>query len=218
LLLAPLRFREGPGSEHHEVTWEPVLVEVVTTVGEPALSEARDITAIEEIPHGWSWLQGLLWVVLALMVLGLLLGGCELARRRGGRVPGLPAHLWALNELEDIEALALPKAGEVDRYHTMVSDVIRRYLELRFQLEAPRQTTAEFLEAMRRSPALSPPQQALLREFLERCDLAKFAQANPSWQECRAVLGMARAFIEQTVKPRGGEEGQPPSDAATSPG
>jgi hypothetical protein len=85
----------------------------------------------------------------------------------------------------------------VERYHTLLSGVVRRYLEARFRLPARRQTTAEFLEAMRRAPQLNAGQQELLRDFLERCDLGKFAPVTPSAEECRATAGMARRLIEQ---------------------
>jgi hypothetical protein len=52
---------------------------------------------------------------------------------------------------------------------------------------------------MRRSPQLTPPQQGLLREFLERCDMAKFARAAPPPDECRAVAAMARSFVQETT-------------------
>ncbi|HMF12209.1 MAG TPA: hypothetical protein VKE94_07880, partial [Gemmataceae bacterium] len=94
----------------------------------------------------------------------------------------------------------------------LVSDTIRRYLELRFRLRAPRQTTAEFLEAMRQSPNLNADQRTLLRDFLERCDLAKFARAEYSVEECKATAAMARSFVDQT-KPA-----PPPPVAAASNG
>ncbi len=87
------------------------------------------------------------------------------------------------------------------RFHTELSDVVRRYLELRFQLRAPRQTTAEFLESMRDAPQLTGEQQALLRDLLERCDLAKFARAAAPPEECQAAAAMARTFVQQTAAP-----------------
>jgi hypothetical protein len=86
----------------------------------------------------------------------------------------------------------------VERYHTLLSDIVRRYLELRFQLHAPQQSTDEFLEAMRRSPRLTAEQEGLLRDFLRQCDLAKFARAGFSAEECQAAARVARTFVEQT--------------------
>src|SRR5262249_30615438 len=94
----------------------------------------------------------------------------------------------------------------VEQFYTRLSDVLRRYLELRYHLPAPEQTTLEFLEQMQRAPQLQPEQQVLLRDFLERCDLVEFARARPSPEECRTDVERARAFVEQTAT---GAEGKP---------
>jgi hypothetical protein len=88
---------------------------------------------------------------------------------------------------------------EVEQFHRRLSDVLRRYLELRLQLPALEQTTAEFLEHMHRAPQLTTAHQELLRSFLARCDLVKFAREIPSPDECRETAAMARRFIEETA-------------------
>jgi hypothetical protein len=47
---------------------------------------------------------------------------------------------------------------------------------------------------------LPPAQQEQLRDFLQRCDLAKFACADFSPRECKVAADMARDFIRQTAK------------------
>src|SRR5262249_43265718 len=108
-------------------------------------------------------------------------------------------HEWAARELDRIEAQGLPEAGELERYHTLLSDVVRVYLERRFSLPASHQTTAEFLDTMRPAPRPTPAQPGPLRDFLERCDMAKFARAAPTPEECRAVAAMARGFVQETT-------------------
>jgi hypothetical protein len=192
-----VRFREtAEGDAWEEVSWKSVLVRVTTMVKEADPRSARDITGIEAVPlpepgRGW-----LLPLALGAAGLAALLGGWFAVRRRAGRIPAMEPDVWALGELARVEALADAVAAE--RYHTLLSDVIRRYIEMRFGLRAPRQTTAEFLEAARQASPLTPSDQQMLRDFLERCDLAKFAQARPSPQACREVTALARAFIEQT--------------------
>jgi hypothetical protein len=76
---------------------------------------------------------------------------------------------------------------------------MRRYLELRFRLPASHQTTPEFLTTLSGANLLDPAQQRILRDFLERCDLAKFARAGYSPLECQAAARMARDLVEQTA-------------------
>jgi len=122
-------------------------------------------------------------------------------RRRLRRNFALPPDAWALRELARIQLPDESTEKGVEYFYTRLSDVLRRYLELRYHFPAPEQTTAEFLEVMRRSPQLQPEKQAVLRDFLVGCDLVKFARAQPSKEDCRKAAEMARAFVEQTADP-----------------
>jgi hypothetical protein len=199
LPLPPLRFREQAEADWQTVRWDDVPVRVTTDVAGADLKELRDILPPERPPERprWPW-----WPFLGgpLLLLALLAPALWLfLRRRPEKAAPLLPQAWAAAELDRLEALGLPAKGEINRYHTLLSDVVRRYLELRFQLHAPQQTTAEFLQAMGSAPQLGPAQQELLREFLGRCDLAKFAGATPSPEECQAAGAMARSFVEQTA-------------------
>ncbi|HZT79452.1 MAG TPA: hypothetical protein VFA26_04500, partial [Gemmataceae bacterium] len=201
LALAPLRYRTGPDGEWATVNWQPVPARVTTEVVAVDPKEIRPITPPEEVPPARSWPGWLIWAGVALAGLGLLAGGWELRRRLAGGAASPPPEKWAARELDRVAALPLNNEDEVARFHTELSDVVRRYLELRFQLRAPRQTTAEFLESMRDAPQLTGEQQALLRDLLERCDLAKFARAAAPPEECQAAAAMARTFVQQTAAP-----------------
>jgi hypothetical protein len=201
LLVAPLRYRlEAGKGDWQSATWKEIPVHVTTTVvGPPDLSQARDITGIEQIPEARPWWTGVMrWVGLAFVVLALILAALEIKRRYVYRAQELAPHEWAERELARLEGLGLPEHGQAERFLTLLSDTVRRYLELRFRLRAPRQTTAEFLDAMRQAPQLTADQRTLLRDFLERCDLAKFARAEFTPEECHTTAGMARTFVEQT--------------------
>jgi hypothetical protein len=200
LQVEPLRFRSEAGKgDWFPATFEPIKVKVMTSVVAPDVSQMRPITPPEKIPPVRPWWSGALrWGGLALVALALILGALELKRRFAPPKPELAPHEWAARELLRLEAMDLPRHGQAERFHTLLSDLMRRYLELRFRLRAPRQTTAEFLEAMRQAPQLTAEQRLLLRDFLERCDLAKFARAEFSVPECAATATMARTFIEQS--------------------
>lgn len=196
---APLRFRKGGGPEGwEEIAWKPVPVVVTTVVQDADARSARAITGVEELPapepaDGWrsAGVAGLTAAVLALAAWLLWRG-----RRRS--TPALPPDQWALRELTRLGE-PLPQA---ERCHTLLAEIVRRYLELRFGFQAPRQTTPEFLNAARQAPLLTSAQQALLGELLSQCDLVKFARSEPEPQDCRAALARARAFVEETRPPK----------------
>ena len=91
-------------------------------------------------------------------------------RRRAVKPAALPPHEWALRELTRLAERHPASGEEVEAYHTALSAVLRRYLEGRFQIPAERQTTAEFLEAVRKSSELTAEGQAALGEMLARPD------------------------------------------------
>jgi hypothetical protein len=164
------------------------------------LGRLRDITGIEKLPPPPPERPPLLWPWISLVFLaGFGLIGWKLARRRKLEKSSLPPREWALAELEKIEKMSLFSSGESEEFHTLISNVIRGYLELRFQVPASQQTTPEFLKAISESNFLDQPGQLLLRSFLERCDLAKFARVRFSSQECRTSAQMARDLVCQST-------------------
>ncbi len=200
LKFASVRFRDGSNvKEWVEQSWASVPVTITSVVEDVSLASARPATAIEELPplpEPWPWLT---WTGVALF--GLLILAVVAWRLRGrpkSVVMELTPRQWAERELERIAALDLPAEGAVERYHLLLSDVLRHYLERRFQLRAPERTTPEFLDDLRGSSALPPEQQERLAEFLRRCDLAKFARAEFSPEDCREVGEMAKAFVRET--------------------
>jgi len=104
----------------------------------------------------------------------------------------------ALQELDRLEEFAVSQRSEW--YHTRLSYVLRRYLAERFALKATQQTTAEFLTSVKGLPQLAGGPQELLREFLERCDLAKFAPVSGSAEECRQSTALARSLVQRLAE------------------
>jgi hypothetical protein len=204
LPIAPLRYRDGSEAPWQTVEWQPVPVRVTTMVAEPNPSELRPITPLEEVPTEPSWKDWVIekkWhlAVAGVIVLCVVLGIRGTLHQLRRPPPPVPPHVWALAQLEQLNAAALTEESEPERLPTLVSDVVRRYLELRINLKAQQQTTAEFLDSLRAEPRLPLDQVNQLAQFLERCDLAKFARAIPNPEECRELIGKARELVEHTA-------------------
>src|SRR5207302_8908015 len=122
-------------------------------------------------------------------------------RRRRRRAASLSPEDWARQEIDRLVALDLPGRGATRRFHALLSNVLRRYLERRFLIPARRQTTPEFLRVASHDTLFTADQQQFLRDVLERCDLAKFAGAEPNAADCAALAERTRAFVSQTATP-----------------
>jgi hypothetical protein len=195
LALKPLRFRDEPGREQwQEVAWKTINVRVTTEIANADLSELRDVAPPEDLPPVPSWRLPVYETLVILAVLGLVWAGWRFFRRKPRPIV-VPSDQWALDELWRLLGLPLDTDREVEQFHTELSNVIRRFLELRFQLPAQEQTTAEFLEEMRLSTQLTSDQQILLRALMEQWDLVKFARDHPSTRECQVTAMMAQDFV-----------------------
>jgi hypothetical protein len=181
-----------------DVRWTPLTLTIKTRVAKVDISEARDLAPIEELPPPvvaarpwWPWLFAALPV--------LAVGAWFLLGRRSRPLLESTPRDAALRQLDELAALPLATPADVDRLHTRLSDVLRCYLERRFDLPATRRTTPEFFAALTQESPLAAEQQALLSDILGRCDLAKFAGVIPLTEECQRLVSMGRAFVEKTT-------------------
>jgi hypothetical protein len=143
------------------------------------------------------------WLVPALLAAGVLLvGGSYLLwrhRRRLKSRPLLPYEM-ALQRLDAARAFMQP--ANAQEFTTAVSGIIRGYIEQRFSVIATRRTTEEFLRDLLESTNTSLARyQSQLGEFLNRCDLVKFAALSPTLQDMESLHQSARAFVLDTAQP-----------------
>ena len=104
----------------------------------------------------------------------------------------------ALRELDALQEKQLIENGYLKEYYSLLSGIIRTYLEKRFLISAPEMTTEEFLQFAQRSSELTSDQRLKLHEFLQSCDLVKFARFKPGVDETHKAHENACAFIQET--------------------
>ena len=137
------------------------------------------------------------WLVFVATFVGLsLLGWLAwlLARKRKEpQPPKLPREI-ALEELDRIR-------HEIERinpyrFSIHVSDILRRYVTEQYALPVTRQTSVEFLTALAKSSPFSEDERSLLEDFLNRCDLIKFARYEATSADSRLLLEEATRFVK----------------------
>ncbi len=138
------------------------------------------------------------WLVLGLAV--VLLAGLFLCARLFRRTAHAAAEvtgpdLWdvALAELEHLTLLL--NRGHSRDYAIQSTGILRRYIEARYLLRAPKLATEEFLVLAKDSPALPAGHRESLRRFLELCDLLKFGRYTAPAAELAALHAAAVAFV-----------------------
>jgi hypothetical protein len=166
--------------------------------------DIRDIRQPKHLPTPW------VWVAVAAGVLALAAGalaGWTWLRR--GRFLVMTPQERALEALDDARRLMNPDNARA--YCFAASSIIRRYIEERFQVLAPRLTTEEFLRDRVETRAdMLGAHRALLGDFLQHCDLAKFAGWHYSVPALEEMHESAVDFVQQTAAQRAA----PPREAA----
>lgn len=154
------------------------------------------------------------WLIPALLAGAalLVLGGYAAWRRhrRSSRPRVLLPFEAALQRLEDIRRLLDPASAR--EFSIAVSDIVRQYIEVQFMFTATHRTTEEFLrDLLETSNAALAAHRNLLAEFLNQCDLAKFAGVSLSRQILESLHRSARSFVTESSKP------PPAADAREAP-
>lgn len=94
-------------------------------------------------------------------------------------IPPDPPYVIAFRELEQLKNEELWQKGEVKRYYTRLTEILRQYLENRFGVFSLELTTAETLEALVKTGFRKNSTYNELKSVLTGADLVKFAKYNP---------------------------------------
>lgn len=160
-----------------------------------ATLDIRDIKPPVPIASPWPWI----WTGLALALAAAAIAWWWRRRNRPAMAPPPPPpeppHLVALRRLER----ALTLIEEPKPFCIELSDALRHYLEDRFNLHAPDRTTEEFLDELQANPKLALGHKKLLGDFLQQCDLVKFARHEPGRDALTALHQTANQLVHQTV-------------------
>ena len=195
---------QGTDAEPQQLTTESYRIVVTSILPEGAdLKKPKDIAPPVELAWRglpiWAWIA--IAAVLVLAVVAFLLWRRARLRRLRRDDPSEPAHLLALAALDRLQSDDLIALQRVEEFYVRVSGILRYYIEWRFGLRAPEQTTEEFLDAMLVAGGPIAAYRDLLSSFLKHCDLVKFARHQPATEDMHNALQRARDFVEQTADP-----------------
>jgi HAMP domain-containing protein len=168
-----------------------------------ALAEAeediRDIRGPKAVPGSWV-LPAVLAVLAGAIVVALCAYPLWRRRHRGTRRRSLTLSEQALERLENTRPLMRPATAR--EFGIAASEVIRNYIEKRFDVIATQRTTEEFLQTLLQSSNETLARhRSLLEEFLHQCDLVKFAGASLAVTDMESLFRSARGFVLETGEP-----------------
>lgn len=187
------------GSEEF-LPFPDVLIQVDSLLSNPPpeLAEIKPPIAIS----GFQWVRPLL-VIIAITLLAAIAAWFLRDRLRRKAKPStersIPPHEVALTALDALLKRQLIEQKEIEPFYVELSAIVRIYLEDRFNLRAPEQTTEEFIRTSSQSAALSLDHRTLTQSFLEQSDLVKFARYQPETDDMRRAWDAAAKLVRETI-------------------
>jgi hypothetical protein len=160
----------------------------------PAAEDIIDIRPPIHIAAPFPWLAvgG-----AALGLVGIGAAAWKLLRRQRRKL----AYEIALERLENTRPLM--REFHAEPFCLAVSDVVREFIEEVLPVRAMHRTTNEFLRDVASSSYLQlAPHRDALANFLQHCDLAKFARWSLSVPQMESMLSSAKDFVIDVGKPK----------------
>ena len=168
---------------------------------EKLLRDVNDVNRIPRDPKFWIGL-GVVAAIFAALIAGFLYW-----RKRRGEGASIfsfsatpvPPHEAALMELAALIAGQYIGKGEFKKYYSILSEILREYIERRIGVRALELSTDETMRNIGESRfPLTADLIELIKVILDRADMVKFAKLIPpdSWHF--ETVEFARKFIEET--------------------
>jgi hypothetical protein len=145
------------------------------------------------------------WVLIAALLAALVFFAIRFIRKmkKSGKAPEPvinpdPAHIIAFRELEKLRDLELWQKGEIKNYYTLLTEILRRYLENRYSVFSLELTTHETLQALVKTGFKRDNNYNQLKTILTGADLVKFAKYSPEASEHESHFQNSWDFILAT--------------------
>ena len=104
----------------------------------------------------------------------------------------------AYERLEKLKSMDLISQGKIKEYYIILSEIMRKYLEHRYSISVLDRTTSELYRELRQIKEIEKKHVTRIKEFLEECDLVKFAKYIPEIEQINKDTDTAKEIIDIT--------------------
>lgn len=180
------------------------------------MKDINDIKPVEDVPfnlldwlpdYWWLWLLGLLliaagaWAYFKYFKKGI--NPLKPVKKR------LPPYEEAMQNLQHLKAAQLWQQGQEKEYFTGLTDILRVYIDRRFDINAVEMTSSQIIDTLKKNDETRAVNEQL-EMILEIADIVKFANARPLADDNEVAFQRALNFVEATrpvvVEPEKKEE------------
>ena len=168
------------------------------------MKDVHDIKPVEEVPFNLlDWLPDYWWAwLLALLLIGAGIWAYRKYYKKGINPlkpsrKRLPPYEEAMINLQNLKAAQLWQRGQEKEYFTGLTDILRVYIDRRFDINAVEMTSSQIIETLKRNDETKAVNEQL-EMILEVADIVKFANARPLADDNEVAYQRAVNFVEAT--------------------
>lgn len=198
MTLPPFRFAMGSDTiESQAVTLKVLEVDL------DSLTDIHPLESVVSIPSRWydfipDWW---IWVFASIACAGLIVCAIYLLKRKKGLIQKpvkvTPPYELAMMRLTSLQDKKLHQNGRDKEYYTELTDILRQYLEGRFDINALEMTSTQIVYSLRHNKE-TKPNSDLMRQILEIADFVKFAKVRPLPDDNVKSFNAAIKFVEDS--------------------
>ncbi|MDR3095180.1 MAG: hypothetical protein LBU62_11165 [Bacteroidales bacterium] len=203
--VAAIRFPFTDGEHSDTIRTTPLFLDVLVMPTD-SLTDIADIKPIYQLPIGWAdilpWLAIIGAILLGLAIIAFVV--YVIVRKKQNRPifgiekPAEPPHIVALRELDKLRSEKLWQNNRIKDYYTRLSDIVRTYIEGRFEVAAMEMTSEEILAGLKNSGFEDNNLANRLRQMFSLSDLVKFAKIDPLPNENETTMLDSYLFVNNT--------------------
>ncbi len=176
----------------------PIVIDSIAVDTTLAIKPITDVMMAKE--SNWLWLQILIGAIL-FIILGFTIWYFFIRKENKVAIkkeePVLPLYDRTIQALRDLESRKLWQQHQLKEYYSALTDILRNYLEERFNMHAMESTTEEIISQISRHPETRTMVNEL--QFVgELADMAKFARSKPLPDENMRAMQLVIQFVEHT--------------------
>lgn len=142
----------------------------------------------------WLWLLGAILAAVTWYYYKYMRRGKNPFKREKKR---LPPYEEAMQRLKLLKSQQLWQNNQEKEYYTGLTDILREYIDRRFNVNAVEMTSTQIIEALKQNPETKLVNDQL-SEILAMADFVKFAGQRPLADDNERTMARAENFVEAT--------------------
>ena len=203
--LPPIHFDYNVPNDpiRHFVETDAILLQV-STIAVDTTQAIKDIRAPQTAPITFREALPYILAGIAILIIAALLIYYLRKRKKEEPVfkapakPKLPPQQVAMTALDNLRLKKLWQSGQIKEYHTILTDIMRVYLDGKFNIAAMELTTDEIMVLLEKTQINGQAQKRLLQVF-QLADMVKFAKMQPLPLEHDSSLNQAIDFVKESM-------------------